>query len=118
MKKLPSNLNLDNTLPVDLRICVYKKAIEVIETEVFEKYGLFSGGLCLLLPCLLWDLDNPMKSGPNFYRWDCSYTAVGFPELTNEVKEEIYISEIPNQKRLEYLKKFIKDLENELTTTV
>lgn len=91
MSKLPYSGNLDSEIPPEIRILVYKKAICQIKRNTYTKYGLQSACLCLLLPCILWNLKSYKDYGPNQYNWENTNNA--FPEFTN--KEIDSITSIP-----------------------
>lgn len=91
MSKLPYSGNLDSEIPPEIRLLVYKKAISQIKRKTYTKYGLESAQLCLLLPCILWDLKSYTSFGPNNYNWENTNNA--FPEFTD--KEINSITSIP-----------------------
>jgi hypothetical protein len=82
---------LPNTLvPEDIRIEIYTQAITHIETKS-RKYidsdrdgNVFS--LCLLLPCILWDLPTYLSYAPEVRLWDYRDITTMFPEMKNAVK--------------------------------
>lgn len=76
-----------------------------------------SFGLCLLFPCLLWDLDEYLSYAPNGRYWSYSQTSSSFPELTDEVITEISKTKtdnLANKLRIEFLKEFIVELEKNI----
>ena len=91
MSNLPYSGNLDSEIPPEIRILVYKKAISEIKRKTYTKYGLDSAYLCLLLPCILWNLKRYENCGPNQYNWENTNNA--FPEFTD--KEINSITSIP-----------------------
>jgi hypothetical protein len=107
-KKITSLLEI---VSVDIRISVYKKAIKLIEKQII--FASVEGyGLCLLLPCILWDLKHYCDLAPNGKDWEYRDTIIAFPELTEEMIVELLDVEatIRNIKRVELLKQFIIDL--------
>jgi len=91
MSKLPYSGNLDSEIPPEIRLLVYKKAICQIKRKTYTKYGLESAYLCLLLPCILWNLKTYENCGPNLYNWENTNNA--FPEFKE--KEINSITSIP-----------------------
>jgi hypothetical protein len=113
MRLLPSKLTLDEELPINVRIAVYKKAIKDIETEEYIKYSPVSS-LCIILPCILWNLESFNSNQPNGDMWITNETPTAFPELTEEVINKItfyYPSHTKIPIRIKYLKGWIKQLQ-------
>lgn len=101
--------SLKEVVPTELRLEVYKKAILCIENNI-KIAGMCSHGLCLLLPCLLWDLKHPSSLTPDNKEWNYQDTSIAFPELTEEVISKIERSKDRQATRANYLKAFIKKL--------
>lgn len=102
--------NLLSEVPKDLRLKVYKWALEYYEYPREEYIGL-----CLQLPKFLWDLKDYMDLAPDGSEWDFGDTGKAFPELTEDVIDSIicsysYVS--ANMIRIENLTQWIEDLEN------
>jgi len=70
-----------DVVPVELRIQIYKEAIEHIKSHKGE-YCPLGKGLCLLMPCLLWGLENFMDDVPGI-SWAHYHTLLMFPEFTD-----------------------------------
>ena len=76
---------LGNKIPKKVRLDVYMRAIDYYKnillkediTEENKKYGI---GLCLVLPCFLWGLDNYMDRGPYNNDWQYWKAADSFIE--------------------------------------
>lgn len=100
-------------VPSEIRLEVYKGTLEILENNI-DKSGLDpDDGLCLLLPCILWDLDFWLGKEPSGGTWIYFETKKSFPELTNSVIEDITRKRSPKTRistRIKYLKKFIKEL--------
>lgn len=76
--------NLLQEVPKDIRLEVYKEALDIISNNIRHESG--SGfSLCLLLPCLLWDLDWYCNLAPDKDSWDWRDTTKAFPELTKDI---------------------------------
>lgn len=72
---------LGEVVPETIRLEVYKEALDFIENDR-EGYGLDKyDGLCLLLPCIMWDLNHFLSSDPNGYYWCWDETQYAFPEF-------------------------------------
>ncbi len=105
-------------VPSHIRLDVYRESLYLIENNIKHK-ALFSHALCLLLPCVLWDLDSTndlcdQESGFTFID-----TPKAFTEFTRDILKDLNSTNIvtdTNKKRIFYLKKFIKELEQTETT--
>jgi len=95
-------------VPEDIRLEVYKEALEKIGTT----YGYF--GLCLALPMILWGLKSYLEYAPNRDIWDWKDTETMFPEIAgireavdneSNKKEQVTI-------RIQYLESAIAKLSN------
>ena len=106
---------LGEVIPSKIRLEVYKEALDFIENDK-EEYGLNKyDGLCLLLPCITWDLNHFLNKDPNENCWFWDDTQHSFPEfgelihlITNCIDEEEEV-----ETRIKVLKSCIKILENE-----
>lgn len=122
MSKLPYRGNLDLEIPLEIRLEVYKKAILSIRRKNYSRYDLNTPQLCLLLPCILWNLDNFMKPGPNGYQWiNCksAFPEFGKSELIEISKvRKVSSNEETDNKRIEILLRAIvtvnKIIKNEI----
>lgn len=95
---------LPNTeVPIELRKEVYREALRIIEIGK-PRYSIDSFGLCLLLPCVLWELRHVLENAPNGKDWDFYHTENMFPELKDFlIKGKKYT----NQERINFLKSVI-----------
>ena len=105
---------LEEVVPSEIRLEVYKEALNFIENDKKE-YGLDKyDGLCLLLPCIMWDLNHFLNNDPNGNYWYYGDTQYSFPEfgkLIHLIKDCNYDEKI--ETRIKVLKSCIKTLENE-----
>lgn len=66
------------------RIKIYKQAIELLKTNQ-PHFDMDKGlPLCLLLPCILYQLDHYLQSNPDGTSFNYKDTPIAFPELTPE----------------------------------
>lgn len=102
---------LPNTLvPEDIRLKVYKEAIDIIKQGEL-KYCLGGFDLCLLLPCILWDLDSFLNDTPLGETWWDVDTINQFPEITKLVSTTGSLDRIDaDQLRIQCLEEAIKQL--------
>lgn len=117
--------SLKEELPIEIRLEVYKEALDNI-TNLSTSYTYDLGdnrSLCLLIPCILWGLDTYLNNAPNKEDWSFNDTSIAFPECSKKVRDSINSlytnpdSNIPerNKLRIEYLNKWIKDLSEKLS---
>jgi len=105
-----------NTLvPTEIRIDTYKKAIDIIKDGV-PKHGVFPHGICLLLPCILWNLKHYCDDAPCGEGWNFQDTSNQFPELTQarliKIKEVDWANDkAKNKMRINVLRGMIKQAE-------
>jgi len=98
-------------VPKEIRLDVYKRAITIIENNE-KSYGLENYCLCLLLPCILYELehylDNVNGLDENWHFWD---TEIGFPELKGFMKNMRGVNSIDekNKIRLTFLKEIVNN---------
>lgn len=101
-------------VPKKKRIEVYKKAIEIIEKNEIV-YELQVRGLCLLLPCILWNLKSYLDDSPRGCVWNHYDSQKMFPEITEKVIDKIKdcgnSRTVKDIERIELLKSFIAKLE-------
>lgn len=79
-------------VPKDIRLQVYKEAIEVLENgkNGIDKYNLSLGfGLCLILIPILYDLEDFLANAPNGQSQSWTDTTSMFPELDQYVLREL-----------------------------
>ena len=99
-------------VPENIRLSVYKKAAVIIR-EKFWFSQLSEPYLCLLLPCILWELNSFLDKDPNDNIWQDSNTPLMFPELTKDVirsVERTTTKTEANNLRLKFLNQFIANL--------
>ena len=111
-----SHYDEKRVVPKKVRLEVYERAIEIIEKN--EKQSQMSGhSLCLLLPCILWNLNRFTNCKPNGEPFRYENTKYMFPELTEKILDDIkhnsYIMNINvNDIRLKHLLNFVNKLQN------
>lgn len=107
---------LNEVVPKEIRLEVYKEALELYKEDSPKIYQdtlrTRSRGLCILLPMVLWGLDDfdPFDQEREWYWKD---TFVAFSELNKTIigiLEEMEPKDKP-AKRQEYLNRWIKELE-------
>lgn len=108
-------VDLRREVPAEIRLEVYKDALDYLEADYYEKN--WGGGLCLILPCALWDLPHYCSNSPDGYPFDYYYTIKAFPELTRDMTAEIsrldwQSAEKANEYRKNLLREWINQLEN------
>lgn len=124
--------NLSQVVPPQIRVEVYEEAIKRTEIAInnYHNYDKrnelpfgYSIGLCLLLPICLWDLKNCYKTTPDGTWWIFSETELAFPELgenmeslqqqlTNDFNDLSTHFTQRLQIRIDFLKKFIQQIQN------
>lgn len=108
----------DQVVPKYIRKKVYKECIDKIknynDNDNEIQYDTTSMGLCMLLYCVLWQLNSYMDSAPNGEMWNFYYANISFPEFTNEYKEEIEDEYGDmynrNNKRIEILERILSQM--------
>lgn len=84
--------SLEIVVPEELRFLIYQEALDYYENEdyLIDKYNCDRDtlplGLCLLLPCMLWDLKHFLQDAPDGENWDFSDTRIAFPEIKDFLK--------------------------------
>lgn len=107
-------VTLKKKLSDDVRFPIYKKALDLIQTaKLDEKYYALPGDnleLCLLLPCILWDLKDLFER-PSGYNWYFRETKIAFPEIGPYIEELNSMShvEYKNKRRGEILQEILKN---------
>lgn len=102
--------SLKNEVPKEIRLEVYKRAKNLIENWGEDTFNLDNPGLCLLLPCILYNCETYLSNGNCESGWLYADTVIGFPELTLDDIEDIRQSFDRNKKRLELVTNWIKQL--------
>ena len=109
----------ETLVPKQKRLAVYKQAVEHIKTKSCKHLCGTNqphlSGLCLLLPCILWDLNHYADRSPSGVYWSYYDTSKMFPELTEEdiisITSITYCGEDTSDKqRIKLLKKYIRKL--------
>ena len=77
------NIKIGKNAPKAIRREVYAEAIRVIERDKIV-YKLNCFPLCLILPCILWELDSFLDKTPQGEDWDQWDIPGIFPELTDD----------------------------------
>lgn len=73
---------LKKEVPTEYRLKIYELAIEYYENyEEISAENDRGEGLCLVLPCILWNLPTYHNSPPHQEFWDWGDSVVAFPEL-------------------------------------
>jgi hypothetical protein len=78
------NILPSTVVPSNIRLEVYKEAIDLIQKNPAYVDSL---GLCLLLPMLLWGLEDHLSAAPNGHYWNFEHTENMFPEMFGIVDE-------------------------------
>ena len=108
--------NLGKIIPKKIRLQVYIDTLAYINKNFREKGYTnkpeSNDGLCLLLPAILWGLSDYGQNTPNEEGWSFTDTSIAFPELTEEIIEEIIASHDSVKYRKELLARFILELTN------
>lgn len=101
---------LTEILPKNIRMEVYKEALKFIKCKE-EKYGLYGkhSGLCLILPCILWDLDTYLSDDPNDNQWEYFDTSTAFPEIS-EILNTLSNSELSIDDKVKLRIEFLENL--------
>lgn len=105
--------NLGILVPIEIRLDVYKKALKILENSRKKSRLNSDDGLCLLLPCVLWNLEYWQDRAPDGYHWYYCNTSKSFPELNYSVIEDITSKDKKRERistRIKYLKQFIENL--------
>lgn len=93
-------------VPKEIRHEVYKEALKIVK-NFNRNYGLTDPHLCLLLPCILWQLENYIYATPCGELIDYTETENMFPEIRDIAKDieclELYQSQRKKQIRIQYL---------------
>lgn len=108
-------IRLDEVVPEKIRFSVYKKVLEILKTIKNNKslYGMSSYdnsfGLCLLLPCVLWNI-NYLDDAPYGENWNWHDVPDAFPEVADGIKIiESAKSEDKPQLRIQILEEIINN---------
>lgn len=101
--------NLHQVVPEKIRLRIYKKVLKDLEKTGRCKNSV---GLCLILPTVLWDLDDLLDKCPDGSFWSWRDTGKAFPELTQKVLSDIFQSNNILEIRKVFLRTWIKNLES------
>lgn len=98
--------NLEQELPVEVRLEVYKKALKSFEPNG-KTFGISSDGLslCLLLLCVLRNVDHFMGNCGDFEK-----VTIAFPELTYDILGQLHSIRTDTPDKLEYKDSVRKEL--------
>lgn len=88
MTLLPYSGDLESSIPAEVRLEVYKKALHYVEEtkDHMKDFNLSVPALCLLLPCILWELTDYLNNYEG-KSWRFLDTATAFPEIKEGVAE-------------------------------
>mgnify|MGYP003442819381 FL=1 len=106
--------SLKKKVPKELRLEIYKKALDFYITGgIIARMKPKNAGLCMLLPCILWNLEDYLDGNPNDDSdWSYHDTQIAFPEITKRIIYKVRDNEDTVKKRIKILKRIIKRLEN------
>ena len=116
------NINIIPATVVDakIRLEVYKEAMKIIKRGE-PAHGLHFLELCLLFPCILWNLKHYCDDSPSGLHWNVDETSIMFPELTKDRlrriitiawdSEGVHIKK-KTKMRIIILREMIKELES------
>ncbi len=108
---LPYDCNLGDEIPKEVKLEVYVKALEIIKEDKLV-YGLEKNlFLCLILPCILWDLKSYFQYQPNGKVWVYYQTKKSFPEINYEAIEKLKMSSAIKKRRIKELENAIAKLQ-------
>ena len=112
--------NLRVEVPKELRLEIYKKAVEYYNNYNPQKdWGVAKTkgrGLCVVLPCILWDLVSYWEIPPHLTEsWKHYDTQIAFPEIKPWIQYAVLkkFDDINISMRIEFLQEIINKLENE-----
>lgn len=112
--------NLDEIIPKDIRVQTYIDALEYYEQRKWDKEdkseGDYAEGLCLVLPCIMWDLYNYLSIAPDGEYWHWTKTQEAFPELGRDihnVDSNMISKGKKNKIRMVLLRNWIKELSDD-----
>jgi len=106
---------LEKELPKKIKLQVCKEALELYKNDenTIQQLGI---GLCLVLPCVLWELNHYLSCTPNDENWSHSKTEIAFPEIKhyiNSLEETLGSGHSANATRIKWLEEIIQNLTNE-----
>jgi len=109
-------------VPIEIRLEVYEKAIELIEKD--ENFARLNDTddnngypTCLLLPCILWDLNHYLDTAPNGQSYSFHTITQMFPEWNKDIVNSIILAETKkelNILRIKYLKQSVNNIKKKL----
>jgi len=111
--------NLNEVIPADIRLQTYIEALEYFEQRKWDvedgTEGDYADGLCLVLPCIMWDLYNYLSYGPDGKYWGWYNTQHAFPELGRDINRifDQFNKVDKDRTRMEILRKWIKELSDD-----
>lgn len=99
-------------VPEKIRLECYARAIVQIENKIYtQTYAVITPSLCLLLPCILWELNSFREKAPNGQPWNFHDTVNMFPEFGYRFDPEKTLN---NQQRLNMLHECISEIKHPL----
>jgi hypothetical protein len=120
--------SLNIVVPPKERLKVYQEAKKYLKAEPSSRFNdnkdkiVDELGVCMLLPCLLWNLDSYLDNIPESNRyWSYSDTVLAFPEFTD--KDIDYITsfrslEARKKARYKVMNKAVKEVNKILKSKV
>ena len=100
-------------VPIELRLQTYKEAIEIIEKGE-HKFEMKQFQLCVLLPCIFWDLKTFNEDYKVKTYWFSEDTSIMFPELDNLLKKIGFMGHYTDAERLKFLRSTVAEIEQKL----
>lgn len=102
------NIHPGDLVPEEIRLECYKEALEIVKN--FDKqFGLSNPVVCLILPCVLWGLEDYEDDAPNGELWFFYHAPEMFPEIEG-IQRAFKFSQNKKQTRIEFLEKAICEL--------
>lgn len=101
-------------VPENIRLEVYKEALQHVKNEI-PKSRIAGFGLCLLLPCVLWDLYYYCDEAPCGETWAYYDTEKTFPEMKGIIQAvgKTKTDEDLKRTRIQFLTAAIEKLEKQ-----
>jgi hypothetical protein len=106
---------LEKELPKKIKLQVYKKALKLYKNDE-NTIRQLGQGLCLVLPCVLWELNHYLDNAPNAGNWSHLKTEIAFPEIKPYVdclKTPLGRGFLGDTTRIKWLEEIIQNLTNE-----
>ena len=106
--------NLKEVVPKEIRIQVYKDALRYYASLEEGRREIWGTGLCMVIPCALWDFSHYLDNESINMKWDFDDTGIAFPELNSKVLYHLQMQRFScslNEARCALLKTWISILE-------